>query len=83
MRFAIDVVHLDDELRVVTAYTLPPNRAGPYVARGRHVLELPAGTCRELGVAPGQRVLLRRADGQPFTLARGRAGAHAGRSPFQ
>ncbi len=53
MRFAIDVVFLDDELRVVgIAAHLRPWRAA--AQRGaRAVLELPAGECERRGLAVG------------------------------
>jgi uncharacterized membrane protein (UPF0127 family) len=53
MRFAIDVVFLDDELRVVgIAAHLRPWRAA--AQRGaKAVLELPAGECERRGLAVG------------------------------
>jgi uncharacterized protein len=56
MRFAIDVVFLDDELRVVAiAADLRPWRAAG--KRGaRAVLELPAGECARRGLAVGDQV---------------------------
>lgn len=78
MRFPIDVVHLDEGLRVVACYTLAPNRAGPYVARSRHVLELPAGACRAVGLAAGRSLVLRDADGEPLELG----GRRRARSPL-
>jgi uncharacterized protein len=44
MRFAIDVVFLDSDLRVVRVIErLKPWRLSPWVWRARSVLELPAG----------------------------------------
>jgi uncharacterized membrane protein (UPF0127 family) len=56
MRFAIDVVFLDDELRVVAiAADLRPWRAAG--KRGaRAVLELPSGECARRGLAVGDQV---------------------------
>jgi uncharacterized protein len=56
MRFTIDVVFLDDELRVVAiAADLRPWRAAG--KRGaRAVLELPAGECARRGLAVGDQV---------------------------
>jgi uncharacterized protein len=56
MRFAIDVVFLDDELRVVgIAAHLRPWRAA--AQRGaKAVLELPAGECERRGLAVGDCV---------------------------
>jgi uncharacterized membrane protein (UPF0127 family) len=56
MRFSIDVVFLDDELRVVgIASDLPPWRAAG--KRGaRAVLELPAGECARRGLQVGDTV---------------------------
>jgi uncharacterized protein len=56
MRFAIDVVFLDDELRVLRiAPSLPAWRtAGKRGAKA--VLELPAGECERRGLTVGDRV---------------------------
>jgi hypothetical protein len=56
MRFAIDAVFLDEELRVVAiAADLRPWRAAG--KRGaRAVLELPAGECARRGLAVGDQV---------------------------
>jgi uncharacterized membrane protein (UPF0127 family) len=56
MRFAIDVVFLDEELTVLkVARRLRPWRA---VARWRahSALELPAGECERLGIDVGDRL---------------------------
>ena len=58
MRFPIDAVFLDEELRVLrVAPALGPWRA---VARrgARAVLELPAGTCERRGVREGDQLVL-------------------------
>ena len=56
MRFSIDVVFLDDELRVVAiAADLRPWRAAG--KRGaRAVVELPAGECERRGLAVGDQL---------------------------
>jgi uncharacterized membrane protein (UPF0127 family) len=57
MRFAIDLLVLDGEgrvLRVVTA--LPPWRLSMPVKGGRSVVELPAGTLSGCAIGPGDRV---------------------------
>jgi uncharacterized membrane protein (UPF0127 family) len=60
MRFCIDAVFLDADLRVVKVATLRPWR---YAAarRARAVLELPAGEAERLGLRPGCRPACRRA----------------------
>ena len=56
MRFSIDAVFLDEDLRVVA---ITPN-LGPWRAAGkrgaRAVLELPAGECDRRGLAVGDRI---------------------------
>ena len=57
MRFPIDVVFLDDELRVVRTAALPPWKAAG--CRGaKAVLEVPFGTSAELELREGDRLLL-------------------------
>ena len=57
MRFAIDVVFLDREHRVVKVATVPPFRAA--LGGGSHsVLEIPAGTAERNGVAVGDALSL-------------------------
>ena len=58
MRFAIDAVFLDRELRVVkvVADLRPWRMAGG--RRSRAVLELPAGACERRGVREGDRLSL-------------------------
>ncbi|MFE7132330.1 DUF192 domain-containing protein [Streptomyces sp. NPDC057638] len=53
MRFAIDVAHLDRELRVLTVRTMVPGRLGAPRLRARHVLESAAGAMARWGVRPG------------------------------
>ncbi len=57
MRFAIDVIFLDKERRVVKVATVPPFRAA--LGRGAHaVLEVPAGTARRKGLKVGDLLSL-------------------------
>ncbi len=57
MRFAIDVVFLDKERRVVKVATVPPFRAA--LGRGgQAVLELPAGTAERNGLKVGDALSL-------------------------
>ncbi len=66
MRYPIDVVFLDDELRVVkTVAALQPGKMSPHVGEARSVLELPAGTLAALGVADGARLVMEDADAPP------------------
>jgi len=58
MRFAIDAVFLDRELRVVkVAATLRPWRMAGAM-RSRAVLELPAGACERRGIREGDQLSL-------------------------
>jgi protein-S-isoprenylcysteine O-methyltransferase Ste14/uncharacterized membrane protein (UPF0127 family) len=57
MRYAIDVVFLDDAGRVLRlVHALAPNRISPRVAGATSVLELPAGTLERTGLAEGELV---------------------------
>jgi hypothetical protein len=57
MRFAIDVIFLDEERRVVKIATVRPFRAA--VGRGsRCVLEVPAGTAERSGLKVGDALTL-------------------------
>jgi uncharacterized membrane protein (UPF0127 family) len=57
MRYAIDVVFLDDGLNVVGLVSeLRPGRVSPKVARATSVLELPAGTIGRLALVEGTRL---------------------------
>ncbi|MFG2294863.1 DUF192 domain-containing protein [Streptomyces sp. NPDC048603] len=53
MRFAIDVAHLDRDLRVLAVRTMPPNRLGLPRLRSRHVLEAEAGAFTAWDLRPG------------------------------
>ncbi len=60
MRFALDVLTLDTEGRVVSLQTdVPPNRFCRPVRGGRSVVELTAGTLQTHGVQVGDRLELR------------------------
>ena len=59
MRFAIDVAHLDSEMRVLTVATMKPGRIGRFPRRARHVLEAEAGSLQQFGVNPGVRIEVR------------------------
>jgi hypothetical protein len=62
MRYAIDVVFLDDDARVLrVVHALRPNRISPRVKGATSVLELPAGTLRRVELTEGARVELERA----------------------
>jgi uncharacterized membrane protein (UPF0127 family) len=63
MRFPIDVVFLDRDLRVVhVAPAVPPGRLC-WHRRGRLQLELAAGTAQARGLVPGRRLRLRKQGG--------------------
>ena len=48
MRFPLDVVYLDDSMRVVGIETVKPWRLGSIFPNAKHVLELEAGCARDL-----------------------------------
>jgi uncharacterized protein len=59
MRYAIDVLYLDAQDRVVGVDgSLAPGRIGGLYRGARYVIELPAGTCEELGVEVGDAVAI-------------------------
>jgi protein-S-isoprenylcysteine O-methyltransferase Ste14/uncharacterized membrane protein (UPF0127 family) len=59
MRYAVDVLFLDDVLTVVHAIAgLAPGTLSPKVPAATSVLELPAGTLARVGVAPGARLAI-------------------------
>jgi len=54
MRYAIDLVFLDDEYRVLRAIAgLAPNRISPKVPDATSVLELPVGTLEKCQIEVG------------------------------
>jgi len=59
MRYAIDVVFLDDDYHVVgLAADLRPWRISPLVKTATSVIELPAGTIARTGLAVGSPVAI-------------------------
>jgi uncharacterized membrane protein (UPF0127 family) len=57
MRYAIDVVFLDDALRVVGLTSeLQPGRISPKIREATSVLELPAGTIARTGLLAGAQL---------------------------
>ena len=59
MRYAIDVVFLDDARTVVgLTETLAPWRVSPLVKAATSVIELPAGTIAKTGLAAGQAITI-------------------------
>ena len=57
MRYAIDVVFLDDAGRVLrVVHALQPNRISPRVKGATSVLELPAGTAARMALVEGAQV---------------------------
>jgi protein-S-isoprenylcysteine O-methyltransferase Ste14 len=76
MRYALDLVFLDDELRVVrTIAGIQPGKISPKVSEATSVLELPSGTLDARPLADGTRLAI---DGDPAAeLAQGGALAAA------
>ncbi|MFN3218969.1 MAG: DUF192 domain-containing protein [Acidimicrobiales bacterium] len=72
MRFAIDVAHLDADLRVLRTTTMAPHRLGRPVRGSRHVLEAEAGTFARWGLCLGDVVAFVD-DGAPVGHATGDA----------
>lgn len=59
MKFPIDLVFLDRDMRVVRlAENIPPNRFSPFVFRASGVLELPVGAISESETIVGDIVAL-------------------------
>jgi uncharacterized membrane protein (UPF0127 family) len=56
LRFAIDVVFLDADDRIVAIERLARNRLGRIHARARRALELPGGTADRFLLRPGDQV---------------------------
>lgn len=63
MRFAIDVAHLDDDLRVLAVTRMAPWRIGRPRWAARHVIEAEAGSLYRWGVEPGMQLEVRTARG--------------------
>jgi uncharacterized membrane protein (UPF0127 family) len=71
MRYAIDVVFLDDALRIVRLVgALPPWAVSPKVTAASSVLELAAGTIRRTGLTIGGQLALERSTAPATTAAR-------------
>ena len=76
MRYAIDVVFLDAELRVVhTVAALAPGTVSPKVAAATSVLELAAGVIADAGIRIGSRLTLEPAGPPAAAVVRARSGA--------
>ncbi len=59
MRFAIDVLYIDREGRVLAAIeALKPWRLGPYLKNSRDVLELPVGTLAGTQTKKGDELVI-------------------------
>lgn len=75
LRFPIDVVYLDAEMRIVdVAGPLRPGRIAPLKLKARSVLELPAGTLEQTHTRKGDRVVVSRSS-EPEAGGSFRAGA--------
>lgn len=59
MRFAIDVAHVDDELRVLSVTTMVPGRVGKWSPRAAGVIEAEAGSFRRWGLDVGMELEIR------------------------
>jgi hypothetical protein len=57
MRFAIDVIHLSEDGRVIFVQTLLPGRVGTLVPSAEWVLEMASGEAERLGVEAGSRLV--------------------------
>lgn len=69
MRFAIDAVFLDKELRVVKLIpALPPWRATRVYWKAHSVLELPAGVASGAGTQEGDQLVFEQVAKQPLGL---------------
>lgn len=59
MGYAIDVVYLDGQDRVVGIdHSLAPGRVGRMYRGARYVIELPAGACAEAGLQVGDQLAI-------------------------
>jgi hypothetical protein len=59
MRFAIDVAHLDADLRVLRTSTMSRHRVGRPVRGARAVVEADAGSFERWGLAVGDELEVR------------------------
>lgn len=63
MRFAIDVAHLDADMRVLRTTTMRPHRLGRTVRGGRKVLEARAGAFAQWGLRVGDQLAIESSSG--------------------
>lgn len=63
MRFAIDVAHVDREMRVCRVATVVPNRLGMPVWRAHGVIEAMAGTFAHWNLRAGDQLEIRSGSG--------------------
>jgi len=59
MRFAIDVAHVDSELRILRVCTMRPNRLGRPIWRSKAVIETEAGAFGAWDLGVGDQLELR------------------------
>ena len=59
MRFAIDVAHVDGDMKVLRLTTMVPNRLGRPVWHARGVIECEAGTLAAWGLRVGDQLEVR------------------------
>ena len=60
MRFAIDVLFLDKDMRIVKLIqNMPPNRLSPIVWASRMVIELSAGKINQTNTQPGNVISIK------------------------
>ncbi|MEM8708175.1 MAG: DUF192 domain-containing protein [Actinomycetota bacterium] len=59
MRFAIDVAHIDDDLRVLSVTRMVPGRVGKWSPRATGVIEAEAGSFRRWGLDVGMELEIR------------------------
>ena len=59
MRFAIDVAHLDADMRVLSMTSMVPGRVGKWSPRACAVLEAEAGSFRRWGLSIGTELEVR------------------------
>jgi len=57
MRYAIDVLFIDDQYKILSILTLPPWRVSRWVPKARGVLELAAGSAARAGLQAGDALL--------------------------
>jgi uncharacterized membrane protein (UPF0127 family) len=68
MSIPLDVCHVDKQGRIVRIlHEIKPWRLGPFVRRGKWVVELPAGTARRTGTSEGDLLVVLDADPAPPT----------------